>query len=137
MRQGTFPIIPACEEKSTTHQVLCLQTSVYDKNPFSWSKDASSYEITSPVVKVNMTDKKGGRKLRKLTMRLKRGGNTPVPVIDTYYSGDTRAGPDGWLIHRMTLRSGSSAVVTRFQLPDDMNQVMAYFRTGRPPTSIR
>ena len=137
MRQGTFPIIPACEEKSTTHQVLCLQTSVYDKNPFSWSNDASSYEITSPVVKVNMTDKKGGRKLRKLTMRLKRGESIPVPVPENYSSEASRAGPDGWLFHRMTLRSGSSAIVTRFQLPVDMSQVVAYFRTGRPPTSIR
>lgn len=110
---------------------------MFKRNPYAWSRDASSYEITSPVVTLNMTDKKGARKLRKLTMRLKRGGNTPVPVLDTYSSEDTRAGPDGWLFHRMTLRSGSSAVVTRFQLPDDMSRVMAYFRTGRPPTSIR
>lgn len=110
---------------------------MFKRNPYAWSRDASSYEITSPVVTLNMTDKKGARKLRKLTMRLKRGGNTPVPVLDTYSSEDTRAGPDGWLFHRMTLRSGSSAVVTRFQLPDDMSRVMAYFRTGRPPTGIR
>ena len=116
---------------------MCLQAIVYDKNPFAWSGDGSSYEVTSPVVKVDMTDSKGPRKLRQLTLRLKRGAKTPVPVIDTYGSQESRSGPDGWLFHVMTLRSGSSAVVTRFQLPVDMSQVVAYFRTGRAPTSLR
>ncbi|XP_070188678.1 polycystin-1-like protein 2 [Littorina saxatilis] len=117
---------------------LDIKASVYDKNPFSWSGDGSSYEVTSPVVKVDMKDKDGApKKIRMLTMSLKRGDKTPVPVMETYSSNDTREGPEGWLYHRMTLRSGSSAVVTRFQLPSDLSQVVAYFRTGRPPTSSR
>ena len=120
-----------------TKYFACFQTSVFNKNPFAWSKDGSSYEITSPVVTVNMADRKGRRKLRKLTMRLKRGESTPVPTPDPYSTEQSRSGPNGWLFHRLTLRSGSSAVVTRFQLPADMSRVEAYFRTGRAPTSSR
>ena len=114
-----------------------LQATVFNKNPFAWSKDGSSYEITSPVLTVNMTDKRGSRKLRKLTMRLKRGETIPVPSPEPYSTEQTRSGPDGWLFHRLTLRSGSSAVVTRFQMPADMSRVEAYFRTGRAPTRSR
>ena len=114
-----------------------LQTSVFDKNPYAWSRDGSSYEITSQVVTLNTTDRKGQRKLRSLTISLQRGSTVPVPSPETYSTRDTRAGPDGWLYHRMTLRSGSSVIVARFQLPSDLSRVVAYFRTGRAPKSSR
>ena len=114
-----------------------LQAKVFNKNPYAWSSDGSSYEITSPVVKLNMTDKKGAKKLRNLTMILKRGQSTPIPSMETYSTADTRAGPDGLLYHRLTLRSGRSAVVTHFQCPRGLTKVVAYFRTGRPPIKVR
>ena len=114
-----------------------LQASVFNKNPYAWSRDGSSYEITSPVVTLNITDRKGQRKLRRLTIGLQRGSVIPVPSPVMYSSADARAGPDGWLYHRMTLRSGSSTIVARFQLPSDLSRVVAYFRTGRAPTSSR
>ena len=117
---------------------MFLQAKVFDKNPFAWSTDGSSYEVTSPVVQLNMSDnKKGSRKLRKLTMRLKRGQSTPIPTLEVYSTEDTRAGPDGWLFHRMPLRSGQSAVIAHFQCPSGLTKVTAYFRTGRPPTKDR
>jgi hypothetical protein len=55
----------------------------------------------------------------------------------TFSSNDTRAGDDGWLYHRLTLREGSAAIVTRIQMPQGLTQVEAFFRTGRAPTSLR
>ena len=93
---------------------MCFLASVFNKNPIVWSSDASSYKITSVAVILDMADSKGRRKLRKLTMRVKRGDFTPVPVSENYSSEGTRVGPDGWLFHRMILRSGFSAVCDAF-----------------------
>jgi hypothetical protein len=73
-------------------------------------------------------------------VKMKRGGGpdaTPTPTLEPFNSNDTRSGPDGFLYHVMTLRSGSQAVVTRFQLPEGLSDVKAYFRSGRAPTSGR
>ncbi|XP_070186772.1 polycystin-1-like protein 2 [Littorina saxatilis] len=129
--------VDADESESDPNSTVEVKASVFNKNPYAWSSDGSSYEITSPVVEVNMTDKRGSRKLRKLTLTLKRGDDTPIPTMDPYSTADTRAGPDGWFNHRLTLRSKSSAVVTRFKLPSGFTQAVAYFRNGRPPTKER
>ena len=110
---------------------------MFSKNPYVWSTDGSSYEITSPVVTLNITDKKGQRKLRRLTISLQREMDFGVSLPTLYSTRDTRTGPDGWLYHRMTLMSDSLAIVARIQLPSDLRRVVAYFRTGREPTSAR
>ncbi|KAL8594137.1 hypothetical protein ACOMHN_047877 [Nucella lapillus] len=125
------------DSESDPDKVVDVKACVLTKNPYAWSKDGSSYEITSPVVRVNLTDKKGQRKLRKLTMKLKRGTTSPVPQMETYSSDASRGGPDGWWYHHFSLRSGSASVVIFFSLPEGLSEVVAYFRSGRWPTKER
>ncbi|KAK7507709.1 hypothetical protein BaRGS_00000674, partial [Batillaria attramentaria] len=136
-------------EESDEDATVEVKATVFERNPFAWSSDGSSYDITSPVVKLDLKDKNGHRKLRNITMRIKRNAaartrtkrsaQTPggIPNMETYSTNDTRAGDDQLIYHRLSVQSTSSAVVTYFKPPAHLTTVVAYYRQGRPPTLDR
>ncbi|PVD28969.1 hypothetical protein C0Q70_11566 [Pomacea canaliculata] len=89
-----------------------LQATVYTQNPYAWSSDSSSYNITSPVVRVDLRDNNGTRALSTLSMTIKRGAKVPLPSLGSFLSNDTRGGFDNLLYHRLSVPSLYSTVVT-------------------------
>ena len=69
--------------------------------------------------------------------RKEGGGRNPAPTLHAHNTQDAQFGPDQWFNHHMTLRSGSSNVVTRMTLPQGLDTVTGCFRSGRAPTSER
>ncbi|PVD28963.1 hypothetical protein C0Q70_11559 [Pomacea canaliculata] len=122
---------------SDPNSEVVVKATVYTQNPYAWSSDSSSYNITSPVVRVDLRDNNGTRELSTLSMTIKRGAKVPLPSLDSFLSNDTRGGPDNLLYHRLSVPSLHSTVVTYIQLPLEMGNVVAYFRSGNAPSLER
>ncbi|PVD38502.1 hypothetical protein C0Q70_01117 [Pomacea canaliculata] len=116
-------------EVDLNHAELDVKANVFTKNPYP-SSDLSSYDITSPVVKLDVRGKNGTVRVNKLTVTIKRGSKIDIPAMETFSSNDTHQGPNNLLYHRLPLTSPHSAIITYIKLPPDMEAVTAYFRLG-------
>ncbi|XP_025098098.1 uncharacterized protein LOC112566256 [Pomacea canaliculata] len=125
------------DKASDPNSEVVVKATVYTQNPYAWSSDSSSYNITSPVVRVDLQDNNGTRVLSTLSMTIKRGAKVPLPSLGSFLSNDTRGGFDNLLYHRLSVPSLYSTVVTYIQLPLEMGNVVAYFRSGKAPSLYR
>ncbi|PVD28955.1 hypothetical protein C0Q70_11551 [Pomacea canaliculata] len=89
------------DKASDPNSEVVVKATVYTQNPYAWSSDSSSYNITSPVVRVDLQDNNGTRVLSTLSMTIKRGAKVPLPSLGSFLSNDTRGGFDNLLYHRL------------------------------------